>query len=365
MSIVFSEAVNTVGRGLSVVGPSGLRLDRGKPRQVGTSLVLEVADGGRGSYIVSFSVVSKDTHPLSGRYTFSVGPPSGGVNLSQGPTGDLGATTPAGLVLQTLARWLHFAGYALGFGSLVFGLVVLGDPGGGGRLLRLAGAGALLMVLAEPLALIGQAAGLGDFPFLDQQALAAVLGSTFGLLLALRAGGALMLWSLLGAMRQPGAGTVAHLAIALGAAVAAVDAGSAHALRSPLPDLLSVPVSALHEMAMAVWVGGLAGLLVSWPRFHERIRLGRFARLAGVGVALLAVSGGLLALGHLRSPADLVATAYGRSLGLKSLAFAAALGLAYVGRRGGGLTRVWRVEAAAMAVILALAGLLVTLPPPR
>jgi putative copper export protein len=80
---------------------------------------------------------------------------------------------------------------------------------------------------------------------------------------------------------------------------------------------------------------------------------------------LLAVSGGLLALGHLRSPADLVATAYGRSLGLKSLAFAAALGLAYVARRGGRLARVWRIEAAAMAVILALAGLLVTLPPPR
>jgi putative copper export protein len=278
--------------------------------------------------------------------------------------GDLGASTPSGLVLQTLARWLHLIGYGLGFGVLFFGLVVLREPGNT-RLHRVATAGVVLLLVAEPIALAGQAAGLGSFPFFDEQSLTDLLGSSFGLLLALRAGAALALWSLIGAQRQSGGWIPAYLALGLGAALAAVDSASVHALRGPLPDWLSVPASALHEIAMAVWVGGLAGLVATWQGDGGSRRAGAFGRVAAIGILLLALSGAGLAAGHLRGPGDLLGTAYGRSLALKSLAFAAALGLAYGARRAGGLPRLWRAELALSAVILGLAGLLVTLPPPR
>jgi copper transport protein len=323
-----------------------------------------LTDGGQGSYVVSFSAVSQDTHPVSGRYTFSVGRPSASVDLRREPTGELGGTTAPGIVLQALGRWLHLLGYALGFGVLGFGLAVLGDPGRRG-LLRLCGAGVGLLLVAEPFALAGQVGGLGESSFLDPQTVTEVLGSRFGLLLALRAGAAIMLWSLLGAVRMPGARFAAPLGIGLGVALAALDAVSGHTLRAPLPGSASVPVSALHQMAMATWVGGLAGLVAGWRREDGPVALRRFGRLAVVAVGLLVLSGAALALGHLRSPGDLMATAYGTSLGLKGLAFAGALVFALAGRRGDALPRLWGVEAAGMIVILALAGLLLSLPPPR
>jgi copper transport protein len=361
---VFSEPVHLSGRGLTVVGPSGRRLDRALHVE-GNGATLDVVDGGQGIYIVSFSAVSQDTHPLSGRYTFSVGLAGTGspTGVTQELQGDLGASTPAGLVLQALARWLHLIGYALGFGTLLFGLVVLRQPGDQ-RLLRVSSGGVVLLLVAEPIALAGQAAGLGSFAFFNEQGLTDLLGSSFGLLLALRAGAALALWSLIGAQRQSGGWIPVYLAVGLGAALAAVDSASVHALRGPLPDWLSAPASSLHEMTMALWVGGLAGLLVTW-RAGRSGRISGFGRLTGIGLLLLALSGAVLALGHIRVPSDLVVTAYGRFLGLKSLAFAAALMLAYLARRAGGLPRLWRAELALAAVILGLAGLLVTLPPPR
>jgi copper transport protein len=363
--VAFSERVSLSGRGLTVVGPSGRRLDRSLLLQ-GNTAILDVVDGGQGTYTVSFSAVSRDTHPLSGRYSFSVG--AAGAGSASGVTpelqGDLGASTPAGLVLQALARWLHLIGYALGFGVLLFGLVVLREPGDQ-RLLRVASGGVVLLLVAEPIALAGQAAGLGSFPFFDEQSLTDLLGSSFGLLLALRAGAALALWSLIGAQRQSGGWIPVYLAVGLGAALAAVDSASAHALRGPLPTWLSVPASSLHEIAMGIWLGGLTGTLITWRVDGRSGLISGFGRLAGLGILLLALSGAVLALGLLRSPGDLLGTVFGRSLSLKSLAFAAALGLAYMARRAGGLPRLWRAELALAALILGLAGLLVTLPPPR
>jgi putative copper export protein len=72
---------------------------------------------------------------------------------------------------------------------------------------------------------------------------------------------------------------------------------------------------------------------------------------------VLAVSGAAMALAHLRGPGDLLGTAYGSVLAVKVLAVGAAATIAGLGAR--------RLEAAALAGVLALAGLLVSLPPPR
>ena len=102
---------------------------------------------------------------------------------------------------------------------------------------------------------------------------------------------------------------------------------------------------------MAVWAGGLIAFLV--------VREGgrRFGLVALACVATLAASGALLALAHLRSPSDVTSSAYGAVLGVKVIAAAATALVAWLGVR--------RVEAAALAGVLALAALLVSLPPPR
>jgi copper transport protein len=298
-------------------------------------------------------VVAQDTHPSRGTYTYSVGrpssPPSG---LATGA--DLGSVAPLGLLLQALARWLHFLGFALAFGTLAFQLLVLREPEPSPRLRRLVTAGIVLLVVAEPVALAGQAASLGS---LDPNSMADVLGSAFGRVLALRLAAPLLLWGMLGAFRQvrwKGSWTV----LVLGAALALVDGLAGHTIKG-LPAPVAYLLTAVHVAAMAAWVGGLAGLLVTADR---RRLLARFGRYAAAAVTVLIASGALLALVHLRSPADLAFTAYGLTLTIKVLAVAVALTAAWFGVRG---LRSGRPEALALACVVALAGLLASLPPPR
>jgi putative copper export protein len=102
---------------------------------------------------------------------------------------------------------------------------------------------------------------------------------------------------------------------------------------------------------MAIWVGGLAALLV------VREGAARFGMVALACFLVLLASGALLAFAHLRSPGEVASSAYGVVLAVKVAAVAAAALIAWLGAR--------RLEALALAGVLALAALLVSLPPPR
>jgi putative copper export protein len=88
----------------------------------------------------------------------------------------------------------------------------------------------------------------------------------------------------------------------------------------------------------------------------------RFGRLAAASVGVLIVSGALLALVHLKGPGDLLFSPYGLTLAIKLVAVAATLAAAWLGLRS---LRSGRAEGFALAGVLALAGLLASLPPPR
>lgn len=354
--ITFSEPVTAFGRGIDVVSPSG-RLVSGTAVASGDSLSVAVESTELGTYLVEWRVVAQDTHPSRGTYTYSVGH-TGPAPAGLATGADVGSVAPLGLLLQALGRWLHFIGFALAFGTFAFQLLVLREPDPAPRLRRLVNAGILLLVAAEPVALAGQAASLGS---LDPASMADVLGSAFGRVLALRLGAPLLLWGILGALRQVG-GRGGWSVLALGAALALVDGLAGHTIRG-LPAPVAYLLTAVHVASMAAWVGGFAGLLVTLPGVRGRgALLARFGRFAGTAVAVLVVSGGLLALVHLRSPADLAFSAYGLTLAIKVLAVAAALAAAWFGLRR---LRSGRPEALALAGVVALASLLASLPPPR
>ena len=362
VSIGFSEPVTPFGRGIDVFSPDGSRVSGMATRKGldGTTLVAPIADYQRlpeGTYLVEWRVVAQDTHPSRGAYTFSVGHPSPVPSGVLQP-GDLGAVAPLGLLLQALARWLHFLGFALSFGVLTFQLLVLRELRPPPRLLRVVYLGIGLLLVAEPIALVGQAASLGS---VDSPSLADVLSSAFGRVLALRVGAALLLWGLLGALREVGWRWAWSVPV-LGVALALIDGLAGHTIRGA-PALAAQLLSAVHVAAMVAWVGGFAALLAVFGAAPDRKRLlARFGRLALVSVALLVASGLLLALAHLRTPADLAFSAYGLTLALKVAAVAASLVAAFLGLRS---ARSGRPEAIALAGVLALAALLASLPPPR
>jgi copper transport protein len=367
ISIHFTEPVRPVGRGIRVFAPDGREVERGTASARGATLAVDVDAAEKGTYRVEWKVIAADTHPSRGTYVFSVGTPGPAPRGTGSSSGDVGAVTPAGLMLLALGRWLHLVGFALGFGGIAFQLIGLRRRGAPDQAAMDAGIrplaylGAAAMVVAEPVALVGQAVSLGG---IDGPALADVLASSFGRVAALRVGGGLVLWMLLGAV-QVARGRGRWAILALGAAVALVDAAASHPVRGA-PAAAGLVLNAVHEAAMGVWVGGLIALVLlsALPalRPSRPWLVGTFGRLALTALAVLVATGAVLALVHISRPAELVLTAYGVVLVLKATAVGVAVTAAIVGLRSG---RSWRAEALALFSIVALAALLVSLPPPR
>jgi copper transport protein len=341
LTLRFNQAVQPAGPGIGVTAPSGRPANRGQARASGSLLTVDLEAREQGTYLVRWQVIAQDTHPSLGQLTFSVG--------RRSPVGS--AATPAGEgpgeLLQALGRWLHFLGLALGFGSIAYGVVVLGEANAVQRrsLDRLAVSGVVLMLVAEPVTLAGASLALSVAP-------GDLVVSTFGFAASLRLGGALLLWSALGALSAAGEGrraTSLKGILALGAAVLLADQLAGHRL-ADAPALAGVVLESMHEGTAVVWAGGIAGWLVT------RAGGARFVRVAALTLAVLVPSGVALAFAHLRSPADLLSTSYGEVLSVKVVVVGAALALAALGAR--------RAEALVVAAVLALAALLMNLPPP-
>jgi copper transport protein len=341
VDLFFTEPVTAAGRGISVYGPDGHLVSIGSSQADGRHLSAQLSAETDGTYAVIWTVVATDTHPSRGELTFSVGHASP-VNAPGLGGGDLGLVSPLGLVLQALGRWLHFIGFALGFGAATYALFLAHDA----RPLRLAGIGVVLLLAAEPMSLFAQTASFDPAQTFDGDSLVSALASPFGRLLGLRLASAVALWAILGALHQ--ASWLRWTVPALGLALAFVDATASHATPA-LPQPLGALLSALHISAMCIWLGGVAAFAIA--------PAAGFSRVAAWSAGLLVLSGAALALLHLTNPLDLITTAYGGALLIKLPVVAAALLLAWRARR--------RAELITLCVVVAAAAVMVSLPPPR
>lgn len=389
----FSEPVQPVSTGIVVLDAAGRRVSRGPAQASGATLTVGVAPAGEGTYFVRWQVISSDTHPLEGQLSFSVGHPS------RGPEGfaENAGVSPVGLALQVVARWLHFAGYALGFGTLAFGLVVLrplgiSERGSVERRMKwLVSGGIALLLVAAVVALMGQVVSLGaGSPFAPSASEIAgdALASGFGRVLSQQLGAALLLWVLVGiaeslkageeekaqAGKERSGGRGEHIAlvtaVVVGVALAVVDGEASHAVNVE-PLWFGLAVNALHVAAMGLWAGGLLALIAVWNVKELRGQRGavvaHFSRIALSAVVILGVTGVVLAWEQVQRPINVVATPYGRMLVAKVLVLAGVLTAAFVATRmraDDRRFRWWALEAAGVAVVLALAGLLASLAPP-
>ena len=330
VTLVFSEPVTPAGAGIKVYAPSGRQVGGAVVRD-GAALRAPVEASDQGTYVVAWQVFAADTHPSRGVFAFSVGRPGANPYLTLLEAGQAGTSTPLGLALQALARWVHFAGFALVFGVATYSVLVRRDD----RFRRPMTGGVLLLIAAEPLALFAQLASLS----IDGDTAVAVLGSEFGRLLGLRLGAALLAWTLLTLPR-------AWPLLAVGAVDALLDGASAHAIGG-LPYAGQLLVAA-HVAAMGVWVGGLAAFVIAPER--------RFARYAVLSLGAAILTGAILGVAHTDFLIRLFTTDYGRALVLKILIVAVALGLAAWRRH--------RPELVAGSLAVGAATLVAALPPP-
>jgi copper transport protein len=331
VTLVFTEPVTPAGAGIHVYSPTGRQV-AAPAKARGSVLTATIVSSEQGTYVVSWQVLAADTHPSRGEFAFSVGRPGPNPYSALLSTGEIGTTTPSGLVLQALARWMHFMGFALVFGVTAYQAWTRRPE----RAWLLVGTGIVLLIAAEPLFLLAQLASLS----LDGDTAIAVLGSGFGRLLGLRLGVSALAWVV---SSMPSRWPV----IGLGIVMAGLDAASAHAI----PGLAAggFALTAVHVGAMGLWAGGVAAFVARPDARFPRYALGTFGVAAGSGL--------LLALAHIGALPALYSTEYGLVLGLKVLAVGGVLALAALRRH--------RLELGLLLAVVAAAAVLGALPPPR
>lgn len=338
VTLTFSESVGLRDDSFRVLDPGGHRVRTGEAgRADGRSDTARVglpAELAEGTYTVAWRVVSADSHPISGAFTFSVGRPSTTTAaVDTGPSED-----PLTATLNKVARYLSYLAAALLIGIAAF--VVLCRPPDASALRRplvagwwtLLGATLALLVLRAP-----YEAGTGPADALDAGALADTLTTRPGVLLlvrlALLAPVALFLVRMGRAdrhrERRPLTAAVgAVLALALASTWGAAEHASA-GIQVPL----AVTSFVLHLLATAVWLGGLVALLVTLRAAPDAAAVARFSRIALVSVTVLVATGVYQSWRGLGSWQALTGTTYGRLLLAKVALVTVLLAAAAVSRR--------------------------------
>ncbi|GIF15500.1 copper resistance CopC/CopD family protein [Actinoplanes teichomyceticus] len=374
VTVTFSEAVRAVGGNVQVLAPDGERIS-GPATARGAVLHIPVRTAKRplGTYLVSYRVISADSHPVGGAITFSVGAPSARPRAATttGAHPSVAGAVPA-------LRLLGYAGLTLIAGPAMFLALLWPRRRARAGAIRTVWLGVALTAVATLGALGTQAQQGSGAPLWQVTAgeLGEVATSRFGLLLLARLAVLALLTILLPPLLRGTGGRARGAAVALlGLGAAATWPLTGHAVAAPLP-AVTVAVGVVHLAAMAIWLGGLVTLLGFLLRGTDRRVLGVllpvWSRWAALAVVWLAMAGTVQAAVQVGTPAALVQTGYGRlllaKLGVLALVLAAAAAARRLARRsagGGGLRRTVGVEVAATAVILVLSAVLVQVDPGR
>ncbi|ULR51854.1 copper resistance CopC/CopD family protein [Streptomyces deccanensis] len=390
VSLTFSEKVAVSDGSVRVYDPKGKEADTGEVTDLGGNSYAVGLHSGLpdGTFTVTYQVVSADSHPVSGAFTFSVGAPS--KTTVAVPEQGAGGGLVGGL--YGFARYLSYAGFILLVGGAAFVLACWQRGAGVRPVQRLVVSGWLTLTTATlaMLLLRGSYTGsgkLGDIVDLDllSQVLQTKTGAALVSRLLLLAAAALFIAVLFGAYARRDEETEddedtedttdsepasegdadsekdtdsAHDAdsekddvslqrdltfgLAIGGGVVAAGLAASWAMAehasTGIQTGLSMPLDVLHLLAVAAWLGGLATLLVALFRapVDAQIETGavrRFSRVAFGSVLVLTATGIYQSWRQVGSWSALTGTSYGQLLLVKIGLVAVLVGIAWISRR--------------------------------
>ncbi|MFI0090645.1 copper resistance CopC/CopD family protein [Streptomyces bobili] len=347
VSLTFSEQVSAGADAVRVLDPKGKRVDTGEPSAVGGTTYSVPLHSGLpdGTYTVTYQVVSADSHPVAGAYTFSIGAPSAtSVSASTREAGD-GAVGG----LYGFGRYMSYAGFIVMVGGAAF---VLGCwPAGTGvrALQRLVISGWLALTSATLFLLLlrGSYTGSGKLgDIFDLELLGQVLQTKTGAALVSRllllAAAALFIAVLFGAYdkREGEEKRDLTFGLAIGGTVVAAGLAASWAMAehasTGLQPGIAMPVDIVHLVAVATWLGGLCALLVALYRGDTPVgspAVRRFSQVAFGSVVALVVTGVYQSWRQLGSWSAFTETRYGQLLLIKIGLVALLVGVAWISRR--------------------------------
>ncbi len=323
----FSESVTAGNGSVRVFDGRGEEVQQGKPKVDGKRLSIGVGALADGGYTATYRVISADSHPVSGGFSFSVGKGGPGAQsvdrLLQG--------TDKGPVVATalgVARGVQYAAIALGAGTLLLLLFGLGGVAGRLRVAAIAGiVSAVAAVLLE--------AHQGDV---------GLFATRFG-----------VAWGL---------GALAWVAVLFKQRYAVVPllflpaVGGHAAVESPVMFAANV----VHVAAISGWVGGVAVLATLARKPPDRV-MRSFSSYALGAVAVVLATGTIQSIIELSAWSQLTGTGYGRAILIKLGLFAVLIGFGAAHRLRGVRRVTLRGELAVMVVVLGVTGALATYAP--
>ncbi|MFJ9021712.1 copper resistance CopC/CopD family protein [Streptomyces sp. NPDC102259] len=349
VSLTFSETVSMNDDSLRVLDPKGTRVDTGKPSEVsGTTYAVQLHSGlPDGTYTVTYQVVSADSHPVAGAYTFSIGSPSKtSVSVS-----DQGAGGGVVGWLYGFGRYVSYAGFIVMTGGAAFVLACWQRGTGVRALQRLVVSGWVAMTAATLFLLLlrgsytssGKVGDIFDLDLLGE-VLQTKTGAALVSRLLLLAAAALFIAVLFGAYdkREGEEKRDLTFGLAIGGTVVAAGLAASWAMAehasTGLQPGIAMPVDVLHLLAVATWLGGLTALLVALYRAPadrpvEAPAARRFSRLAYSSVLVVVATGTYQSWRQLGSWSAFTDTRYGQLLLVKIGLVALLVGVASISRR--------------------------------
>jgi copper transport protein len=351
----FDEQVEVSFGSIRVFNSNSKRVDAGNATHVpGNSHSVQIdvpAALPGGGYVVTWRVISADSHPVHGAFTFTVGAGGSAAGLT-GEASQLLASSAGSKsvgVAFGVIRFLGFAAVAVLIGGAVFAVAVWPGARDDRRARRILwGAFAALIVLTgAAFAIQGPYGGglpLGDA--IKPSVLSAVFHTKFGRVYVGRIVLLVAAVPVLAAMlRRPSAQRVPPWALTLGAVLGILVLGTwgsaGHAGTGSLV-AVALPFDAVHLGGASIWIGGLVMVLaVVLPESRGdnggagsplRSALPRFSQWALGAVVAIAITGGFAAWQQARTWGAVTATPYGKLLIYKTAGFVALILLAAVSR---------------------------------
>jgi len=383
VSLRFNEAVETAFGSIRVYDCGGGRVDSGKILRPSKDSVAVTIDRrlAKGTYTVTWRVISADSHPVAGAFVFNVRK----ANASSCKQ-VFGAKTPGTIdALFKFARALDFALILLVVGGAIALAVVLRSAAAElrTRMFRILAGLSFGLVVAGALCIVLQGAVAGGFGLSEAfrwDTVHSVLQTRFGHAFLWQIGVAIVVGALaMMASRSRRLEFLPLLALLLIPTISA----AGHARTS---GALAIFLDVFHVAAASTWVGGLAftilGLLLAgddrWPLASRAVP--RFSLIAVVSVATLIVAGSLRGYQEVRAFHGLWDTTYGQLLLVKIALVLPLLGLGAYNNRYAvprlkkqiasvveqrRFLRAAGTELAIMAVIVGVTAVLVTEPPAK
>lgn len=351
----FGEDVEVQFGALRVYDSQSKRVDMGgdyHPHGDGHAVAVNVPPHlPAGGYVVTWRVISADSHPVHGAFTFLIG--SGGAATTATATrveaarllAGAGGSRTVGVVFGFI-RFVSFASLFVLVGGVAFlvGAWPEGRAQPRARLLVRASLIAAVVSTAVAIALQGvYGGGLPLIKALSPTVIREVLLTRFGKVYVIR----LVLLVLVAAPlvrrlfdSDPPTRRWRLAAVATGVALLLTPGLAGHAAAGSLV-VLALPFDLVHMTGAAVWVGGLAMLaaVALVPRGDSGTAspfttiLPRFSQWALASVLAIAVSGGFAAWRQIGSLSAVTTTTFGRLVLAKSIIFVVLVAVASRSRR--------------------------------